>query len=268
MPLYTAGQFLETCEAQSVELNKELEEVLVICSGDETPRVPLFLALDEMGHVLQKKESKPLSADKTIRPTRAMIGDTCAKSLCRIVNTSVNPIAETKTPVFESGEPGYVHACRDAEGRFIRTIASIGRFLNGKQIENGAQIIINGTEPLIIRKDFGEESGLTLSPTIIDGIEYPAGSIVALSVNYEELDYGDSRPPRDKIDLVDHKRVGGISFVRFSRLGLRPEERIELSSNYDDHFSGYTPKEARIYRSTTIQTIYEVATKAVAKLTN
>ena len=221
------SQFLDLCNSQSVGLHRELSEQL----GVPYPTSSLIEAIYKAGTIMSREFSPQLS-EATVTLPDEFCGDTPAQALATIINSPRNPHLREGLSSF-TGSDITVGSCAEAERYFSNTLTALGHVSSCGTVEPflGSQVIVDSDNtPVIVRKAYEQASGLTLSPIAIDGVVYPAGSIVAM-----KIEESDRKPMSERVTVVPQEMVHSVVFKRLSDFALRPAERAEV-------WGGYHPK--------------------------
>lgn len=194
-------------------------------------------AVVEAGDILRKNPDRKL-ADATIVPPanerHPLNRSLAARTLIGMVNASVERLPATgRDNTFECLGTRAIEACLTADrdfGRVIRQMRAPGKLLTGEDQVVGYQLITgerNG--PLAVRKGVGEPSTLSFVDMTINGIPYPAGSILRAEIlddRTTETSSGYSTSvPRGVHARVDVGRVSHIAFRRLSAFAGDPSRR-------------------------------------------
>jgi hypothetical protein len=193
--------------------------------------------------------------------------DTSARTLTGMINDSIQPVtnASSSVPVFEA--PGFPDdtACDDAEYNFLTTIGSLGRVTHSGDAVGGAQIVVHGNQPILLRKALGEKTALSLVPLVVNGVRCPAGSIISMAISLEDQ-AGDLKPRSDRIDQISSDFVSEIAFNRLSIFALPPAERDSIRYYNRDVNRSYPKAANKQHRTLTMDDINHRVAIAVSKL--
>jgi len=252
-------ELLKEYSRQGVEVNTDIEWSLAHSAQPQ----PVLQTVRELGYVMQDFSGQPLASD-VIRLNPAIENDTPSKVLTRALNSSVDPSRSDGIPAFESGGNVSVECCNEAEGRFYDTLRAIGKMSKSKNIDTpGAQIVMDGGEPIIVRKGLGEKSGLTLTDLSIDKVVFPAGSIVALGLTKSSRKGHGGFPIYGKVNLIEKEWVGRIRFERLSLFALNESEKREVIE--DRHIDGVKGERRKIVE-TSLTDLLPFVVRAAEKL--
>lgn len=194
---------------------------------------PDFVGVMAAGYLLRRNFQERL-VDPTVNPIRLASTELpkhrflsrAQRMLYTIINSSLKP-QQTELPNFAE-RPCLLRegACRRSEVYFANVILSMQNDLNGAL--GGCRIISNDGRPILLQKSYGERTALSLEPLAIEGVEYPAGSLMALNVERDYVEatkkYRMNIDP-GKIEIAAAEEVVGLSFVRPTLLAFNPSER-------------------------------------------
>jgi hypothetical protein len=129
-----------------------------------------------------------------------------------IANASVQPpVIPGNVLAFECMHAKSIYACSGAERFMLDTL----KIMQDREFSSGSQnpdvIVDDANKPVFIRKAIGELSALSLAPVSINGIPYPAGSIMRLETKGRQDNVG-------KIGSVGVRSVDQVTSISFRRL--------------------------------------------------
>lgn len=221
-------EFDKICRSREVGLNEILRESLLASleaswfddpiSNGGTP-TQLLSAVSAAGDLVMGLPHEPLAKNRISLPLAAR-RDPVATVLERIVNSSINPISSASNS-FDS----YHHSldsCSEAEHRFLETFLSLQRSRQTGQVALGCQIVIKDERPLMLTKNNPIKSSINFRDIVIDGIPYPAGSILRTKVDEGSPFYG---IPKEGVQILPFEEITGVGFLRLSAFFLRPWRR-------------------------------------------
>ncbi len=163
-----------------------------------------------------------------------------------------------------------VHGCPAAEELFTNTFSQLeDNFLPYQAMTHGAQIIVDGQRPVMLRKggSGSAKTSLALETIYINGIPYPAGSILRTPLLEDDAGV-DSRRRRlvleDRVEVISVDRVVNPGFIRLSAFALGAAERSEDFTFTDTLSDNPTLREKA--QSVTMEHLGNIAAQA-ARLT-
>lgn len=234
-------EFYELCEIQQVMLSTELRQGIEVMGGPESD---LLKAIFAAGRLLREQPHLRL-ADYPIAPS-PWAEDTTVETLIAIVNASITPQFFTMTQHNFISPLGKVEdICDYADTGFANTLGWLGWAAYSDNIPMGCQLYMADDEPLLLRKSDGVPSALSLESLIINGIPYPAGSILRLDAVGDHRDQPAHLQWPSKVELRPLDDITNLSFQRLSAFALTTGERAKLfASTYEDDFLLPEGKEA------------------------
>lgn len=267
--LATSGEFSEALAQQGATLTFGLrtDEWRHTRFGQEKVWHPSVVdGIDLAGAQLRKYPDDPLIEPSLPIDTTRLPKDYLSQALGRMINASVLVPAfkrpTTDTPSFVS-EGTRWDTCAEAEPGFLWSSMAIRNFnifgpgkATKQDMPGNVKIFTDGTgTPLFMQKAYGNPSSLLLSEVAIDGVPYPAGSIVALSF---------SSNPKASVALgslwfMPSNKISGVDFLRLSSLTVPSNQRPE----YDPSRYKLTAQEARAIKDLSIERIVKSAARAV-----
>lgn len=153
--------------------------------------------------------------------------------LRNIINGSITPETSPTQPAFQNIYEGGVDVCRSAEGRFGTIFNEMRKPDNpaprgpsGNSLE--WTFVVDGSSPVLLEKTrgAGRSSTLALEDITINGIPYPAGSLLAIyKLPHARLSAGAHT-------VVPMEEVENVSFMRLSAYTLPPGRREIFDNNY------------------------------------
>jgi hypothetical protein len=170
--------------------------------------------------------------------------DTAALALQGIINASVEPVKPAPgEATFNCMNGRNIGVCSYAEFGFTNTITRLRdennrwRFLRSYK-KLGCNIFMHEGTPLFVQKSDGDPCAVSLDSAVINGIRYPAGSIMCLDTQGDpKRDI--AKPPRNEVCRKEAEAIASIAFRRLSIFAYRPDERpgldgrMVLRSDYD-----------------------------------
>jgi len=223
-------------------------------------------------HRLKGNMQPPLS-DSWL-PT-AVRGDTFRRLLYSMVNQSIDAAhcgVEPQSDLPLRNTKAYESTCLQSDIYFaeaIRTL-SISGGKQGRSFLPGVRLITNdASRPLLLQKMQGDRrarTALSLQPVTLQGIQYPAGSIMGVHLACDRQESGRFEPyvPLGEVQKVTVNEVVGVDFLRPSLLMGAPAEREQrigerlLPGRYDPQFKAAV----EILSSWPTQDIYAAAANA------
>ncbi len=143
---------------------------------------------------------------------KAPIGD---QLIGRMTLDLITPVEETTSPVLLLAKTELqVGTCTTAEVYFLDAVTRA----RGYQLAD--VIVDHNDKPIMLFKNAGERSAITLTETVLNGVRLPPGSLVA-------IDLGDA-DPKGRIPLDG---LSGFKFLRLTTLAVPPEQREESVGN-------------------------------------
>lgn len=145
---------------------------------------------------------------------------------------------------FTSGPVQDAHACGYAEISFANTAESM--VVTAEQsVDRGlcdndsGYVIFTGQDerPVLLRKLDGAPTALALEPLMINGILYPAGSIVRATteeesmLEHEVMDSSQYPTDYQEVKAMPVSRIRNIGVIRLSLFAAREQERGTLATN-------------------------------------
>ena len=226
-------QFDKVCSKQGVQLNKlvaavltpkpenrdEYSQLMIEPDGERAALLPtpILGAISGAGDILMGKPGESL-ADRQMRIPLSFHRDITAVALARVINASVeSPIVQPKSAVRFESTNNSTCSCAKAEHLFLETFRALSDITSLGEVALGCQLIVKNDQPIFVRKREGEKTSLTLREIIIDGIPYPAGSIV--DTKFRD---GDLLIPSSGAEAIPAELIEAVSFLRLSAFALNP----------------------------------------------
>jgi hypothetical protein len=216
----TSREFLDVCDQQNVDFIPDLAPRLV---HYRNPGLQLRGLLHVIGDRLRQHPYQVAG--------RPLVGeewgdDLYATTLQRMVTGQHEPLEEGVVD-FRLGAGSTIGACRQVDARFARVFGNILRQTGQEAPKRfrgaGCEIIYHEDRPLLVRKGIGEPSAINLEPLAINGIPYPAGSIM-------RVDTGQALEPqveRSKLKVLQSDQIRSIAFIHLSAFAFEPETRAQ-----------------------------------------
>lgn len=191
----------------------------------------LLTAIYWAGHHLRQAPRTPLADQRFSQDSEEVWPhDTAARTLHHLINASFRvempPEGRHNFPL----APSHINTCVSADRAFAKVIERLP-LLPATPLVNPCIMHLDGDRPVILQKGGrdGVPSGLTLEGTWIDGVEYPAGSIIR--VDYSGMDRELWRYPAGLtggLYLRSVQDVSGAGFQRLSAFAFMLDERRPL----------------------------------------
>jgi hypothetical protein len=246
------SKFEALCTEQQVELHSAIVHAgRAKSSGTLFVLEPnsVYAALNVAGKLLRK------DPDLRLANTTVAIPEELAQKpqsfaagvLSKIIAASIEPVpAPDFDRTFICRNAKSIDSCSNAEGSFSLTFTQMQTprvALEGYYRPIGYQIITGqNDQPIAVRKARGELSTLTLVDTTINGIPYPAGSIMRMNLLDDRYaanpDVYNSEIPHYLQQRVGVERVSHAAFIRLSAFSEQPSVRKQLFDLTDlsDHY--------------------------------
>jgi len=183
-----------------------------------------------------------------------------------IINASRDRIAnQNPATTFFCRGAKRVDSCSSAEGGFGLTINNMTHGHKARDSRRSGEdyykrfgwtIIIDDDMPVGITKRYGQPSTLALSPITINGIPYPAGSLLRMNT----LKKGYHHEAEERRTFVPGERIAFASFLRLSAFALPAEER----KTFQHAIGNVSEQPGEIVRTWSIEKIREIARQAIA----
>lgn len=224
--------FTDNCAASGVELHKDFVTRLDLGEPVDCPD-DWFEAVARAGRLLR--------ADPALELTDTTVGTeifNCAANDLTVEQVVLHGILNASKYRMGNASPGRsfrcanrksLPGCSDAEGYFgqvVTAMADTSRLSDreGNVAQHGWSLVLDGREPIAIKKvaeAYGKPSALSLVELTVDGVPYPAGSLLRVDTR-EDLRHEQLFIPGDT--------VVSAGFLRLSAFALPPDERPEVFS--------------------------------------
>jgi hypothetical protein len=247
MAFITYQEFVSDCDEQDVTVND-----MVIRTGQyglsDSSYAPtdVLAMLYEANTELRLNPDKPLIDKPFEVPDRYQV-DPGATALASLLNQSLERKPPTEQTV-NCNSCRKIASCALTEVRMLATLSTLrpqrkNRPFNPNSTD-GAQLFINDGAVVLMRKSDGERSSLTFTDMTINGITYPAGSIMRTEIpddcinakTGEQLAKPDLYSTPAGTEVLPFNTIIKAAFVRLSVLAYSPKQR----QNFDeitDHLS-------------------------------
>lgn len=221
----TCAEFVNACNEQGAQLTPPPDDPGFFTQNG----APVELMIRKTARRL-KSEIHQLTPESIQLP---VLPDTESNILATIINATREPIGDEHPFYFGPQKQVYLTACQQAEGRFARALRALrtGQYDTPKL---GGNILLKGGEVCAFQKSNGENSALALVPICINGIPYPAGSLVNV---------GEKEAPFNNLPHGFHLReLGGtaLGFARLTAFAIPPDER-------ESYFYADGPEDSTLY---------------------
>lgn len=187
-----------------------------------------FVKVIKAGQLIREARHRPVGPLATERLKQPRRETTLGGIFRSIVNQSINPELDTSTGFRDRQRRSSESGCQKAEVFFEQLIDTT---LRGELAQHyGGRVVYRDAEPLLLQKCVGAQTLLSLQPLTIEGITYPAGSIMGAHVSLDKNQAtGRYEPPHPygRLEAIDAETVDGLSFLRPSLFALTPAERQE-----------------------------------------
>lgn len=220
MPL-TSSEFLGVCDDQNVRFVPDLAPRL---AHYRQPGVPLHGLLHVIGDRLRQHPYQV--ADRPLAGEEGWEDDLYAATLRRVITGRHEPL-EAGVVDFSLGWGRTIGACRQVDKRFSRVFGNIlgqaGQAASARFRRAGCEVIEHEGRALLVRKGIGEPSAISLETLAINGIPYPAGSIM-------RVDTGDALEPQvdhNKFEVLPSDQIRSMAFRHLSAFAFEPGIRTE-----------------------------------------
>lgn len=248
MPFVTYQEFMADCDEQDVTL---LNDVVAgagefgLSDNSYAPTETLAM-LFEANTELRRNPDKPL-IDKPFEAPDDYQTDPGALALASLLNQSL----ERTPPSPRSITCNFcrkIASCAMAEVRFLNTLTEL-RPSRKNEVPDpvpsyGAQLFTQDGEVVLLRKYEHERSSLTFTDVTINGITYPAGSILRVEIpsDYinaktgEQLTKPQLYPTPAETEMFPFGTIMNAAFARLSVLAYSPRQRQDFD-DLTDHLS-------------------------------
>jgi len=269
------SRFEELCDEQQVRLHHVIIRAgRSASSGSMFTLEPngMYSAVNAAGNLLRKDPEQHLaSAELDIpEPLAQKPKNFAANVLSAMIAASINPVPATDhSRTFICRKTRNIDCCSNAEGGFSETFTQM--YTPQVPLEDhykpiGYQIITGShDEPIAVRKARGEPSALTLVKTTINGIPYPAGSIMRMDLlddrSRDDPSIFDTDLPFDDQRRVGAERVSHAAFIRLSAFSERPKRRKQLFDLED--LSDYYKAGKQVLAQATMRDLTHLAATAL-----
>jgi hypothetical protein len=227
------------CDDQSIRLHDEIEHSVDASIKSQaychTPE-DILLAVAQSGKLLRKCPSLNLANGMIVIPDTSSLS-VPAKTFIEIVNASLVPLQKISSarsiPFFEAENCCSLDTCKYAETSFGNIISSV----LAQKARSGTGYQTFRTQrgrPLFVRKGSGEPSALTLVDIVINGIPYPAGSLVRIDHFMDKKKRILDRAPLNGIEDLTVTGIDRIAFLRLSAFALDSLRRRVMTNGYTD----------------------------------
>lgn len=225
-------------------------------------RTSLLAAVAEAGRLLRKNPEVEL-ANNSLELKRLITDDIAALTLAKILNDSQRrvPSDGMRTAIHCTRAP-WVASCDAAESGFVNVFLTL---CNERRLGAGSQIFINDNgEAVFIRKG-GITSALSLQEITINGVRYPAGSLLSLEslpdYRFENGNYCSqprARVPNMGVEAVPVELVASAAFMRLSAFAYPPQQRDSINKV----LSRFAPAAEKEILASPLSTLAVLATHA------
>jgi hypothetical protein len=197
------------------------------------------------GHLLRMGAQKPELQSFTKLANRALTADQLtepsAQLLKGIINSSLDRYANGHGFMQRTSDR-VEDVCHLSELHFVSTLRDLGRPSGDFR---GARLIGEPDNPLLLQKFKGINTALSLQELIIDGVTFPAGSIMGVDLK-RDFDAHKGKyapiPPKNSFTIVPPAEIDHMTFLRPSLFALAPEVRgayidahaLELDEDADE----------------------------------
>jgi len=165
--------------------------------------------------------------------------DTAAAALQAIVNASIVPVEDGPLSFRSHDAQGDIYSCDSADANFTKIMCNLlatdqeGSRGSADRFEGfGFEVFTLDHVPVFLRKSIGEKSALSLARTAINGIPYPAGSIMRIDTD-ADIARGKFDVNRDAAIEIDIADIEQIRFIRLGTYAFRPYERLAVVEQQD-----------------------------------
>ncbi len=207
-----------------------LDQDLLGRSYTPSPYHELFTA-----HVINMTDvDEPISPESF--PPASPEQEVARKAILSFLNHRFAPIRNSeKSRTFvnpENGGDNDCYSCSDAERYFSALFGSMENSLSPNRQEqtrfrSWTIVVDDNSEPIILQKKDGIKSSLSLVPLVIDGCEFPAGSLLHFQLHEEPSDKKSSIHTTVRL-VTPSDNIKSIACLRLSAFAHEPEERRSL----------------------------------------
>ena len=235
---------------------------------------PIYAAIAQAGDLLRKQPGTKLA--NGFVPEGEATDGTARRVLAAIINASLDPgsfVSPDRT--FIGKEVRKVAVCDLAERYFADTIAHMEHVLDPAHHEAppddydemGYQVIVGADgQAIAIRKSGAHNSTLSLVDLTINGIPYPAGSLLRMEVTSDPVEDNITTldVPDGEFTIIDSSQVTNVAFMRLSAWALVPAERaVDFGGMITSMSSGGEQLQANVVAYTPIERVRAIAARAV-----
>ncbi|MEK9157331.1 MAG: hypothetical protein AAB448_04370 [Patescibacteria group bacterium] len=175
---------------------------------------------------------------------KAPLGD---QLIGRMTLDLIAPIEETTSPVLPLAKTELrIGTCTTAEVYFLDAVT------HHRGYELPDVIVGSDNQPLMLFKNAGERSAITLIETVLNGVRVPPGSLLAIEEG-EKVRHG----------IIPISTIPGFKFLRLSTLAIPPKEREEAVGNV---YAFQRWRDMKGYDTITISDLTDAAQKRLRDL--
>lgn len=217
-----------------------------------------------------RRKQRALGAQQILTQTKVDFGpQTIFEMLLQdILNQSLDPALQSDFNTRACKE--YDTSCITSEHLFGKAIAALEVHTTRSATYNneyGVRIIAKDTEPLFVHKMEGSKTALSLKQLTVDGILYPAGSIMGIHVRDDLQPKTGRYTPQvepNALQVIDAQEVVGADFLRPSLFMAPPTERKQYLDT-EDFFMYAATHPVGMYRvqNYNLEEIVKVAQEAI-----
>lgn len=214
--------FEQACQAQGVELIDPISNIIQRAND-----FPLRRLVTSAGDFLAQERDRPLATGLLEQPIHPEY--TVSRILQRIINASIEH--EDGRPLdFDCGVEFRASACGAAEPAFAKAFRDMkdSRHQGQRVRYGGALYVDDDGQAFAFTKSEGFGSTLALRDITIQGVPFPAGSILYAQREDYTPEYG-----RQSGRFTIHRKdeITGINFTRLSAFASPPDQRDECFDN-------------------------------------
>jgi hypothetical protein len=244
MSFITYQEFIADCDEQDVAVNGVVARAgeYGVSDSSYAPTDTLSMLL-EAGNELRLSPEHPL-IDKPFTAPEYYASDAGAVALASILNQSLEAISPAKHEITCS-YARKIASCAMAEVKFLQTLIDLRPNIKKPEPSEvfyyGAQLFLHDDEVVLMRKWRGEKSALTFKDIAINGITYPAGSLLRTEIPADYIHPSTGEQLTKSLlyhtpagtEILPFEIIMNATFVRLSALAYEPKQRREFDDLTD-----------------------------------
>jgi hypothetical protein len=208
-------------------------------------------AFTQAARILRRRSNPQLIADdatNSLLPSYVAVDGTGEQFVDMFNSAAGDEYFCREDVMFEPGPVADADYCGFAEIAFADTVSGLldkaeQTVEDGDIVDGKGYTIFTGADdrPVLIRKSIGIPTSLSLEPIMINGVLYPAGSIVRATTKKEAylenlvMDMQFTMPEENVARAIPVSEIGNIGIMRLSLFAAPDDERGKLAKN--DHTS-------------------------------